>query len=75
MLERIIKNSVYFFFFFILLKDTNVLYYIHLMVQQKIVMKVEMTCEKCRSKAMKIAAAAQGVKLCIKFQLSFAFEN
>ncbi|XP_050246213.1 heavy metal-associated isoprenylated plant protein 47-like [Quercus robur] len=30
-------------------------------MKQKIVMKVEMTCEKCRSKAMKIAAAAQGV--------------
>ena len=45
------------------------------MVQQKIVMKVQMTCEKCRSKAMKIAAVAQGVKLCVKFQLSFAFEN
>ncbi|KAK3010999.1 hypothetical protein RJ639_012936 [Escallonia herrerae] len=31
------------------------------MVQQKIVIKVEMHCDKCRSKAMKIAAVAHGV--------------
>ncbi|KAK7850099.1 hypothetical protein CFP56_001609 [Quercus suber] len=31
------------------------------MVQQKIVMKVQMNCEKCRTKAMKIAAVAEGV--------------
>ncbi|XP_024160340.1 heavy metal-associated isoprenylated plant protein 47-like [Rosa chinensis] len=32
------------------------------MVQQKIVMKVQMSCEKCRTKALKIAAVAKGVK-------------
>ncbi|GKV43840.1 hypothetical protein SLEP1_g51089 [Rubroshorea leprosula] len=31
------------------------------MVQQKIVIKVSMNCEKCRTKALKIAAAAEGV--------------
>ncbi|KAK2978396.1 hypothetical protein RJ640_004927 [Escallonia rubra] len=31
------------------------------MVQQKIVIKVDMHCDKCRSKAMKIAAVAHGV--------------
>ncbi|KAM3743869.1 hypothetical protein ACB098_06G008000 [Castanea mollissima] len=31
------------------------------MVQQKIVMKVQMNCEKCRTKAMKIAAVTEGV--------------
>ncbi|XP_062017361.1 heavy metal-associated isoprenylated plant protein 41-like [Rosa rugosa] len=32
------------------------------MVQQKIVMKVQMCCEKCRTMALKIAAVAKGVK-------------
>ncbi|GLT57567.1 hypothetical protein SLA2020_305330 [Shorea laevis] len=31
------------------------------MLQQKIVIKVSMPCDKCRTKAMKIAAAAEGV--------------
>ena len=31
------------------------------MVQQKIVVKVQMNCNKCRKKAMKIAAMANGV--------------
>ena len=31
------------------------------MVQQKIVMKVQMNCEKGRTKAMKIAAVVEGV--------------
>ena len=32
------------------------------MVQQKIVMKVQMNCEKSRTKAMKIAAVAEGMQ-------------
>ncbi|GLT56984.1 hypothetical protein SLA2020_299930 [Shorea laevis] len=31
------------------------------MVQQKIVIKVSMNCDKCRTKALKIAAGAEGV--------------
>ncbi|XP_030929156.1 heavy metal-associated isoprenylated plant protein 47-like [Quercus lobata] len=30
-------------------------------MKQKIIMKVQMNCEKCRTKAMKIAAVAEGV--------------
>ncbi|KAM5582760.1 heavy metal-associated isoprenylated plant protein 41-like [Rosa sericea] len=40
------------------------------MVQQKIVMKVQMSCEKCRTMALKIAAVAKGVK-----QVSIAAEK
>ncbi|KAG6690064.1 hypothetical protein I3842_11G205100 [Carya illinoinensis] len=32
-----------------------------MVMQQKIVIKVQMTCDKCRTKAMKIAATSSGV--------------
>ncbi|KAL5735784.1 hypothetical protein ACOSP7_030240 [Xanthoceras sorbifolium] len=38
------------------------------MIQQKIVIKLQVQCDKCRSKAMKIAAVADGV-------ISVAFEG
>lgn len=33
------------------------------MVQRKLVIKVQMTGDKCRTKALKLAAGAEGVKL------------
>ncbi|KAK7819296.1 heavy metal-associated isoprenylated plant protein 47 [Quercus suber] len=37
------------------------LHVIYPMVQRKLVIKVQMTCDKCRTKALKLAAGAEGV--------------
>lgn len=45
--------------------------YICLMVQQKIIVKVQMNCGKCRTKAMKIAAVAEGMPIVFSFSFFF----
>ena len=42
------------------------------MVQQKIVIKVQMTCEKCRTKALKIAAKTSGNELLASNSILFS---